>query len=124
MSVVMLELKGIVPSKKNARRVRPGQSKAYLSAQITADIDALVIQAQSQRHTLSLDQFVGKRLHAHTVFAGMGNRKDLDNMHTTVLDVLQKARIIDNDRQVRAGSYMEMRTDGEPAVMILISVLE
>lgn len=121
MSIVLLTLQGPVPSKKNAWRHTKG--RVYLPAQQQADIDALVIQAQSKRGGLSLKQLEGQKLRVSAVFIVPREHKDLDNVFTTILDVLQAAGIIQNDKLVRGFSVDEKIREGEPETLILISRL-
>jgi Holliday junction resolvase RusA-like endonuclease len=109
-AMIRFTIEGTVPSKKNAWRRRPGQLKAYVDPQIQADIDALVILAQSARNKLdqeALKKLRGKKLHVIALFGVKNERKDLDNIFTTLLDVLQKAAVIENDNLVRAFSVYE-----------------
>lgn len=100
--MIELILQGRVPSKKNAWKARAG-GKHYLPSQIQADIDALVIQAQASKHRLDLKPIQGKkRLRVIAEFFVHDEHIDLDNAFTTLLDVLQKAGVIENDRYVRA----------------------
>lgn len=100
--VIRFVLDGRVPSKKNAWRRKAGQ-KAYLPDQIQADIDALVIQANALRFKLLPEprSLYGKRLLVTVTFCAKKPTVDLDNAYTTLLDVLQKAQIIDDDKNVR-----------------------
>lgn len=98
--MIELVLTGVVPSKKNAWR-RGNGGKVYLPAQVQADIDALIIQANAQRHQLDLKEIAGGRLSVAVIFFVPREHKDLDNCFTTLLDVLQKAGIIENDKLVR-----------------------
>jgi Holliday junction resolvase RusA-like endonuclease len=98
--MITLTLHGVVPSKKNAWR-RGAQGRVYLPGQVQADIDALVVRACAARHRLDLEPLRGKKLAVTATFYTSKQNKDLDNMFTTILDVLQKAEIIENDKLVR-----------------------
>lgn len=113
--IYMLELtlQGRVPSKKNAWKAR-ARGKHYLPSQIQADIDALVIQAQAKRHTLDLKPLAGARIRVSATFYVQDEHIDLDNAFTTLLDVLQKAGIIPNDRYVRSFRVDEVVQKGAP----------
>lgn len=119
--MIQLTLQGKVPSKKNARKVRMGQAKSYLPAQIQADIDALIIQAQAQRHTLHLKDLEGKKLRVICEFHVWKEQVDLDNAFTTLLDVLQKAGIISNDKLVRSFGVDEIK-DADRAEGVCITI--
>lgn len=70
--------------------------------QARADIDALVMLAKSARHKLPLHLIQGaSRLRVYADFYVEKEMRDLDNRYTTILDVLQTAGIIENDRLVR-----------------------
>jgi len=99
--MISITLQGRVPSKKNAWRRPAGKGKAYLPSQIQADIDALQVQAQLRRHGEDVKFLWGKKLRVQVQFHTKKETVDLDNAYTTLLDVLQKAGIIDNDKNVR-----------------------
>lgn len=120
--MIDLTLTGLVPSKKNAWR-RGNGSKVYLPAQVQADIDALVFQAKALRHRLNIKEITGVRLSVVVVFHVPREHKDLDNCFTTLLDVLQKAGIIENDKLVREFHVRECITKEEPKTEIAISSL-
>ncbi len=121
---IILELKGTIPSKKNAWRSNP-RGRSYLPEQIQADIDALVIQAQNQRHLHPVEPLKGKKLYVGAVYYGSVVGKDVDNCYTTLLDVLQKAGIIENDNMVRENYSREVpRIFHKEEVRTLISISE
>jgi len=122
LPTIELTLDGVVPSKKNGYRRRGNGAGMYIPEQMRADIDALVIQAQAARHKLDLESIEGRKVHVHLQFTVPDERKDLDNMHTTVLDVLQTAGIIKNDRLVRSFTVEELcNAHRAPFVRILIT---
>lgn len=116
---ITLTLKGVVPSKKNAWR-RGAHGNVYLPPQVQADIDALVLLAKSQRHKLDLESIADSRLEVVAHFTVPTEQKDLDNVWTTLLDVLQAAEIIKNDKLVRAFSVRETIAKGVPEVTVII----
>lgn len=89
---ISLELIGVVPSKKNAWK--RGGNHVYLDKDIREELDDLIIQAVSQgrRYGPIIGKFVALFVF-HT-----SDSKDLDNKTTTLLDVLQSAGIIENDK--------------------------
>lgn len=100
--MIELRLTGPVPSKKNSYRRRK-QGGLFLPDQVRADIDALIIQAQSQKHKQPLHLIKGaSRLRLYLEMRAAKPVQDLDNMHTTIQDVLQAAGVIENDRVIRA----------------------
>ncbi len=117
-----LTLYGVVPSKKNSwKRGRAGN--VYIPEQVAADINALVIQAKTQRHRLPLASIAGSKLMVHAQFKAPAEIKDLDNMFTTILDVLQKAGVIKNDKLVRWFMVEERIEPGDPSVTIFVNTL-
>lgn len=123
--MIQLTLQGAVPSKKNAWRRPTGRGKAYLPPQIQADIDALVIQAQASKHKYDLKPIhEAKRLRVVAEFHVKKETVDLDNAWTTLLDVLQKAGVILNDKRVRSGAYDDLvNPDVEEHVCINIMAI-
>lgn len=108
---VVLRLEGPIPSKKNNyKRGRDGH--VYIPAAVRGQIDDLIILAKSQRHKLDLASIEGSKLRVSVIFTNATERQDLDNMYTTLLDVLQKAGIIKNDKLVRGASYDEVVIPG------------
>lgn len=109
--MIQLTITGPFPSKKNAWRRRAG-GKAYLPPQMQADIDALIIQAQSAKQhfnrKLHEEVLAADRIGVRAEFHVCDSLKDLDNVYTTVLDVLQKAGVIENDRKVKAFQVEEV----------------
>lgn len=80
-------LAGDIPSKKNAwKRTVSGQ--VYLREDIQRDIDGLLIRLIS--------------LKIKAIFYIKNGRVDLDNSYTTLQDLLQKAKIIENDKMITA----------------------
>lgn len=117
--MIELTLMGPVPSKKNAWK--RGRNGVYLPPQAQADIDALVIQGNSVRHGLKLETIEGKKLHVSAMFVLMREHEDLDNVFTTLLDVLQKANIIANDKLVRSFSVSEV-VDKDAVEQVYINI--
>lgn len=120
--MITFTLQGTVPSKKNAWR-RTASGGVYLPDQIQADIDALVILAISQRNKLDVASLKGYTLGVEVKFEVKRQNRDLDNAFTTLLDVLQKAGIIENDRLVRAFKVEDTITAGEEKVTVTIKKL-
>lgn len=105
--MISLMLYGTCPSKKNAWRRPASGGKSYLPEQVQADIDALIIQAKAKRHRLDLKSIAGMKLWVGVVFYIKKPKPDTDNEFTTLLDVLQSAGIIENDRLVKSFSVCE-----------------
>jgi Holliday junction resolvase RusA-like endonuclease len=115
--MISLTIQGRVPSKKNAWRRKEGQ-RAYLPAQIAADIEALEWEAISARNKIPFSDLAkihaAKRLRVIGEFHVKKEVVDLDNAWTTLLDVLQKAGIIINDKTVRSAAYEEILDPDQP----------
>ena len=120
--MVCLQLQGPVPSKKNAWR--RGGGNVYLPAKVQADIDALIWQAKAQRPKLDLSDIAGKRVRVDAHFFVPREHKDLDNVFTTLLDVLQKAGVLENDKLVRAFRVRETVVKGVEYVDVELSTIE
>lgn len=112
-------LNGTVPSKKNAWR-RGASGGVYLPGQIQADIDALVLLAKMERHKLDLSTLAGAYIGVEAKFEVKRQNRDLDNAFTTLLDVLQKAGIIENDRLVRQFKVEDTITEGVEKVTVTL----
>ena len=93
----LFTLNGVVPSKKNAWR-RGKNGNVYVNDQIQADIDALVIQARVYLNRMGHAIPKGDSLEIWLYFWVKKMNKDLDNMVSTLLDVLQKGQIVENDK--------------------------
>ena len=99
---VRLLLRGPVPSKKNNLR-RGEHGNMFTRGDSTQTIGALIAQARSQYR----DEPIA-RAAVHCTFYVPTGRADGDNKLTTILDVLQKAGIIQNDNALRcpSGGYL------------------
>jgi Holliday junction resolvase RusA-like endonuclease len=119
---ITLRLEGPVPSKKNAWR-RGAHGNVYLPRNVQDEIDDLVLLAKSQRHKLDLTSIASSRLRVTAHFTIPKEHRDLDNVFTTLLDILQKAEIIENDKLVRAFEVTETIAPGLPEVTVVINKL-
>lgn len=118
---IIFTLKGPVPSKKNAWR--RGSGNVYLPEQVQADIDALIWQAKAAKLRMDVTPLKGHRIRVSAHFTVTREKKDLDNVFTTLLDVLQKAGIIENDKLVRAFNVEETVAKGKESVVVELSPL-
>lgn len=88
---------GRIPSKKNRwRRSRSGG--VYLPKKEQHDSDIILQEIIQQRNAQKLWEPIAGDL--RVTFWIPRSRSDLDNQITTLLDLLQKARIIVNDKNV------------------------
>lgn len=88
-----LTLLGHVPSKKNQWKPRPGGGGVYLDREANAEIAALMTQARIQwgpRRPMA-NPDIDIEFHVRSL------RSDRDNKLSCLLDVLQKAGVIQND---------------------------
>ena len=77
------------------RRSRNGGM--FINADLKADLDALLWQFKGQKRPLKpLEGAIALRL----MFTQKTKRGDIDNKITALLDILQKAEIIKNDKDV------------------------
>ena len=85
-----LTLRGKIPCKKS--KYRRGRSGLYLDKDTSNSIDSLILQARSQWKREPIE-------HPHVVvrFWCTSFRADRDGQLATLLDVLQKAKVISND---------------------------
>lgn len=121
----MIELgfmvRGEVPSKKNAWR-RGTQGQVYLPAAQQRLIDDLHIQLNSIRSQWSIPVPLTGGLAVHIAIYTDKKTIDVDNQGTTMLDLLQKAGIIHNDRDVVQLSVRRYPTQGDgPKVELTIA---
>lgn len=92
-----LILEGRLPSKKNAWR-RSASGGVYLPGKQQHEIDAMTADIVRQRNAQRLwEPFEGDICVIIRIPKG---KADLDNQATTILDMLQKARIIKNDGMI------------------------
>ncbi len=94
---IALELTGDVPSKKN--RYKTGGGKFYLDSDVKAWQDDAAWQLKAQ--TLKLKNFEPITFPIRLELDFFITRdRDLDNLQNSILDLLQYARVIVNDRQI------------------------
>lgn len=100
-------LTGEMPSKKNAwKRAKDG--RVFIPADMKKEIDGFLWQIKSQRDA-GEKPIIGDVVILTDFFMKNPAQRDGDNMHTTVLDMLQSAGIIENDKQVRVGRYNKQK---------------
>ena len=93
--VVEFNLTGSIPSKKNSWRM--GNGRIFQSKQ--TEINALLLELKSQMSGSRLPLVENDCRLNLTIYGD--NRNDLDNQVTTICDLLQKAGIVGNDRQIK-----------------------
>lgn len=101
---MMIEFAGKVISKKNRHIIIKKGGKALIIP------DNTVQEWYEEKHWEANVALAGKQL---PIFTGdvqtkitfyTDNRSDIDNMITTVFDLLQRVKIIENDKQIKAVS--------------------
>lgn len=102
---------GTIPAKKNAWTRRQGVGM-YLSTKITAELEAIIwqVKAQSKGESFGYQpvsvsvRFFQDKTEIEVLPCPdpqfRPQRRDMDNMLTSILDALQKAGVISNDRSV------------------------
>jgi Holliday junction resolvase RusA-like endonuclease len=120
--VMKITLSGHIPSKKNLLR-RSKHGGLFRDSKVSAQIDALTLQARSQ--------WIGReplvRPQAIVTFHVVDYRSDLDNKWTTVLDCLRDAGVIKNDNisnGPRPVTYDWTESGAEGCVIELYAVIE
>lgn len=96
--MISLELIGEMPSKKNAWK-HSSRGGVYLPSGMQKEIDAFLYQIIQSRNRTGLTKAIESPVSVTAVFYG-DLKRDLDNITTTLLDILQKANVIKNDKQV------------------------
>ncbi|MES2060243.1 MAG: RusA family crossover junction endodeoxyribonuclease [Patescibacteria group bacterium] len=116
---IRFKIEGLVPSKKNKVRHRFGGGGFY-DPETRREIDWLVMQLRSKapKETFKCEMEVHTEIHTN-------RRQDGDNAHTTILDCLQSAGIIKNDKDIIRGSWERktVKTIEECKVWITICLL-
>lgn len=94
-------LEGSMPSKKNNYRHSAKSGKVFIEKGTQIHIDHFVWQiAGLKLKGLISKQSIVEDISVSIQFVGE-SRRDLDNMVTTLLDILQKTKIIKNDSQIK-----------------------
>ena len=100
-------IKGKVPSKKNKYRI--GNGRMWQDKGVKKWMDAAVLQLYDYRRKMSIKPC------GISILFKTDNRSDLDGMVATIFDVLQKAKIVKNDRQfielTAAKKPMDLKND-------------
>lgn len=118
--VVILDLQGEVPSKKNLNRY--GKHGVYRVKPVQQAIEALELQARMQWRAAGMDGAVEHpELQFSLVFAKFS--KDRDNAVTTILDVLQAAGVLVDDNANRCNGVMTVHPAkrGDPSSRIILT---
>jgi Holliday junction resolvase RusA-like endonuclease len=118
-------LTGQTPSKKNTHEVRKrgvrysiGLSDKYREWEERAAEELAVQKYENDLDTLMNPVQLCAKI--TWLWSGRGNVPDLSNVIQSIEDALQRARVIDNDRQIVSldGSRLNIITSGEPGVVI------
>lgn len=96
---ISFELLGELPSKKNAWK-RGYKGQVYIDKRVKSVLDILSLRLISIRNKARLRKALEGRLRLEAIFYVRTLRTDLDNILTTFLDLLQKSKIIKNDRAI------------------------
>ncbi len=116
MRKLELKILGDTPCKKSRYRIARG--KFYVDKEVHRWENNAIIQIRAHARGVT---FTSKRLRCEATFFTSGNR-DLDGMLVSVLDVLQKAGVISNDKNFVSFNYIDKISvpEGEEQVWIRI----
>lgn len=95
-------------SKKNSRRFIKRGGRFFLVPSIAYSRSRSDIMAQifEQLKRIPNEPIFSRAMSVHTEFYIPGNLKvDADNLHTSILDILQESKVIDDDKYILEGSY-------------------
>lgn len=116
-------VQGEVPSKKNSWK--RGKQSTYLPEDTQKLIDDLIIQVKPLK-TLVRGIGIGEKdlisLRCDFYVFGKGTYKDGDNLLTTMQDILEKAGIIKNDKQIVEGTFRRFVNQPKDKTVIVISI--
>lgn len=120
MPITKLLLKGDIPSKKNRYR-RGINNSFYLPKIVSAQLASLEMQAMIQWRPRPAVEHPDITM----MFVLTSRRKDPNNLQQTILDVLQKARVIVNDNVAKCNGRLVIEPsvvdpDGEESVEVII----
>jgi Holliday junction resolvase RusA-like endonuclease len=114
-----ITLRGHTPSKKNLYR-RSKNGRLFLNEEVKAQIDGLILQANSQWRAKPLEH-----PDVSVTFFVRDARGDRDNKWATISDVLQVANVIVNDNVARFNGRLVIQPaviDTEERVVIELEV--
>ena len=110
---------GNIPSKKNRWR-RGANGNVYIPPEVKSELDDFLWQLKKPK--ADLGPAIESEVVIRCIFAGQ-MAKDLDNMTTTLLDLLQSAEIIKNDRQVvEIHTQKGIRAPGETDALTYVQI--
>lgn len=112
---IRIELSGELPSKKNAWK-RGYKGQVYIDKRIKGILDVLSFRLIGIRNKARLKQPLDGELRMEAIFYVTTLRTDLDNIYTTFLDLLQKTKIIKNDRLIYDFSVRREKVKENPRV--------
>lgn len=96
----------------------------YIPSHVQSRIDDFLWQLKNVRVKHKLYNPIQSRVGIHAIFYVQNNRKDVDNMYTTLQDILQKGGIIENDRSVKKFAVELKPLNGRQAsVVVNLSIL-
>lgn len=114
-------LNGEMPSKKNNwKRSITGQ--VYVPAEIKDEVDAFLWQLPLIRRERDIQTPITASVRLTAIFYTC-KRRDLDNMLTTLQDILQAGKVIKNDVQVVSIHTEKIEVDAHPHVTVSIEEL-
>ncbi len=122
MDEMRFKLEGEMPSKKNGWKPKKGGG-SYIPADMQAELDDFLWQLKA----VKIDHGITKPLEGSlsisaSFYVPAGSKtRDLDNMLTTLQDLLQKGGIIKNDKDINHIEAARIVQPGKPYVGVILS---
>lgn len=116
---VRFTIAGSIPSKKNRWSVGKG-GQVYIPGDVKKELDDFLWQIKSAKNRNRIAKPLEGKLKIELAFHGKENfKKDLDNMSTTVFDLLQKGEIIKNDKDI-VEMFTTKEIEGENSCEVIL----
>ena len=96
---LFIELKGSMPSKKNAWK-RGSQGNVYIDKDMKKELDYFSYEIIKQKNKAGIKKPLQGDIRIEATFYVKKAKIDLDNAYTTLQDLLQISRVIKNDSMV------------------------
>jgi Holliday junction resolvase RusA-like endonuclease len=113
---ISFTLEGDMPSKKNAWK--SGRGRVYLPAEMERELGGLLLQLNTVRTREKLREPITAPAELFVCFYTLEEKRDTDNMLTTLQDLLQKAGIVKNDNQFYKVGAQRVLTDKAPSIVV------
>ena len=113
---INIELKGEVPTKKNSYRISK-HGGFYKPTKITDWETDCLWQIKEQKIPKMAGHFKVDMIFFIT------REKDVDNMATSIFDILQKSQTIDNDSHILELSAIKRKVKKNPKVLVSVDLI-